>query len=108
MRYTSDLRQYDNKIIECSYRNHQWHFHRLRTDKSFPNAKGRFLLLNFGFKIIFFFSWIFLETAFGKFKNSLKFLFRDSFLGAVYALENPITAEILCSLIDKYMKHNMH
>jgi len=38
MRYSRELRQYDNKIIECSY-NGQWHFHRHRTDKSFPNAK---------------------------------------------------------------------
>jgi mRNA-capping enzyme len=42
MRYTQELRQYDNKIIECSYRDNQWHFHRHRTDKSFPNAKGMF------------------------------------------------------------------
>jgi mRNA-capping enzyme len=46
MRYTPDLRQYDNKIIECSYRDKQWHFHRLRTDKSFPNAKGILLLID--------------------------------------------------------------
>ncbi|CAF2614373.1 unnamed protein product [Rotaria sp. Silwood2] len=42
MPYSSDLRQYDNQIIECSYRDGQWHFHRQRTDKSFPNAKGMF------------------------------------------------------------------
>jgi mRNA-capping enzyme len=71
MRYTSELRQYDNKIIECSYHNNQWHFHRHRTDKSFPNAK---------------------ETAFG----------------AIRALKDPITAEVLCSLIDKHLKQNMH
>jgi mRNA-capping enzyme len=40
MRYSNNLRPYDNKIIECSYRDGQWHFHRERTDKSFPNAKG--------------------------------------------------------------------
>jgi mRNA-capping enzyme len=45
MRYTSELRQYDNKIIECSYHNNQWHFHRHRTDKSFPNAKGILILI---------------------------------------------------------------
>ena len=43
MRYSADLRQYDNKIIECSFRDGQWHFHRQRTDKSFPNAKGMFI-----------------------------------------------------------------
>jgi hypothetical protein len=52
MRYSPDLRQYDNKIIECSYRNGQWHFHRHRTDKSFPNAKGKFIFILF----LFFFS----------------------------------------------------
>jgi len=71
MRYTHDLRQYDNKIVECSYRDNQWHFHRLRTDKSFPNAK---------------------ETAFG----------------AIEALKHPITTEILCAMIDKHLRHNMH
>ncbi|CAF3573388.1 unnamed protein product [Rotaria sp. Silwood1] len=71
MRYSYDLRQYDNKIIECSYRDGQWHFHRQRTDKSFPNAK---------------------ETAFG----------------AIEALQHPITKELLCTLIDEHLKHNMH
>lgn len=47
MRYSADLRQYDNKIIECSYRDGQWHFHRERTDKSFPNAKGMFNCIEF-------------------------------------------------------------
>ncbi len=43
IRYTPDLRQYDNKIIECSYRDKQWHFLRQRTDKSFPNARGKII-----------------------------------------------------------------
>ncbi|CAF1324113.1 unnamed protein product [Adineta steineri] len=71
MRYTPNLVQYDNKIIECSYHNKQWHFHRERTDKSFPNAK---------------------ETAFG----------------AIEALNNPVTKEKLCELIDEHMKANMY
>jgi mRNA-capping enzyme len=45
MRYTPELREYDNKIIECSYHNKQWHFHRHRTDKSFPNAQGILILV---------------------------------------------------------------
>ncbi len=49
MRYTSNLLDYDNKIIECSYRNYQWHFHRQRTDKSFPNAKGILIFKNLCF-----------------------------------------------------------
>jgi len=53
MPYTRVLREYDNKIIECSYRNSQWHFHRHRTDKSFPNAKGIFILETFFFSSIF-------------------------------------------------------
>jgi hypothetical protein len=44
MRYTPALAQYDNKIIECSWLNNQWQFHRQRTDKSFPNAKGMYSL----------------------------------------------------------------
>jgi len=57
MRYTSDLRQYDNKIIECSYHNGQWHFHRHRTNKSFPNAQGILIFRNLFFCsiLIFFF-----------------------------------------------------
>ncbi len=74
MRFTHDLRQYDNKIIECSYHNGQWHFHRHRTDKSFPNAKGISNFRNFfSIFIISFFS--FLETAFGKFLHSFELLF---------------------------------
>ncbi|XP_054157712.1 mRNA-capping enzyme-like [Oppia nitens] len=40
MRVTKDLRQYDNKIIECTYdmTGKQWLFMRERTDKSFPNS----------------------------------------------------------------------
>lgn len=35
---TKDLKQYDNKIIECKFENNSWVFMRQRTDKSFPNA----------------------------------------------------------------------
>jgi len=38
MIYTPKLRQYDGKIIECTFQNNQWRFLRERTDKSFPNA----------------------------------------------------------------------
>ncbi|XP_030830512.1 mRNA-capping enzyme [Strongylocentrotus purpuratus] len=39
MKITKDLKQYDNKIIECSYNNKKgWQFMRERTDKSFPNG----------------------------------------------------------------------
>lgn len=46
---TADLKQYNNKIIECrfDFPSNSWKFMRERTDKSFPNAlstaKGRFL-----------------------------------------------------------------
>jgi hypothetical protein len=68
MPYTRVLREYDNKIIECSYRNSQWHFHRHRTDKSFPNAKGIFIFRNVFFFFYFYYLCLsFLETAYGKF-----------------------------------------
>ncbi len=51
MRYTPQLRLYDNKIIECSY-NAQWHFHRHRTDKSFPNALGILIFRNCFYSIL--------------------------------------------------------
>ncbi len=54
MRYSSELRQYNDKIIECSYYDNQWHFHRQRTDKSFPNAKGTFRSIKKEFYIMFF------------------------------------------------------
>ncbi|CAG0898456.1 unnamed protein product [Darwinula stevensoni] len=38
MKVTRDLRQYNNKIIECKFENPHWVFMRERTDKSFPNA----------------------------------------------------------------------
>lgn len=33
-----ELRQYDNKIIECNFANNKWEFMRQRVDKSFPNS----------------------------------------------------------------------
>lgn len=45
MRYTKELKDLDNKIIECKYENNEWKLMRVRTDKSFPNsyetAKGK-------------------------------------------------------------------
>ncbi|XP_041109642.1 mRNA-capping enzyme isoform X1 [Polyodon spathula] len=38
MKVTKDLKQYDNKIIECTFVNNTWVFMRQRIDKSFPNA----------------------------------------------------------------------
>lgn len=38
MQVTKELKQYDNKIIECKFENNSWVFMRQRTDKSFPNA----------------------------------------------------------------------
>lgn len=38
MKYTKDIKELDNKIIECKFENNQWKFMRERTDKSFPNA----------------------------------------------------------------------
>ncbi|CAF0720102.1 unnamed protein product [Rotaria sp. Silwood1] len=38
MRYSPELDQYDNQIIECSYHNGEWYFYRHRADKSYPTA----------------------------------------------------------------------
>ncbi|XP_039603937.1 mRNA-capping enzyme [Polypterus senegalus] len=38
MKVTKDLKQYDNKIIECTFSNNTWVFMRQRIDKSFPNS----------------------------------------------------------------------
>lgn len=35
---TKELKQYDNKIIECTFANDSWVFMRQRVDKSFPNS----------------------------------------------------------------------
>lgn len=37
IRLTKDIKELDNKIIECKFENNQWVFMRERTDKSFPN-----------------------------------------------------------------------
>ncbi|MEQ2165588.1 hypothetical protein GOODEAATRI_018514, partial [Goodea atripinnis] len=46
---TKELKQYDNKIIECTFADNSWVFMRQRVDKSFPNsydtAMGEPLLL---------------------------------------------------------------
>ncbi|XP_064412309.1 mRNA-capping enzyme isoform X2 [Latimeria chalumnae] len=38
MKISKDLKQYDNKIIECKFENNSWVFMRQRIDKSFPNS----------------------------------------------------------------------
>ncbi|XP_053192941.1 mRNA-capping enzyme [Scomber japonicus] len=38
MKATKELKQYDNKIIECTFANNTWVFMRQRIDKSFPNS----------------------------------------------------------------------
>uniref|UniRef100_A0A667Z1R2 mRNA-capping enzyme n=1 Tax=Myripristis murdjan TaxID=586833 RepID=A0A667Z1R2_9TELE len=38
MKATKELKQYDNKIIECTFENNSWVFMRQRIDKSFPNS----------------------------------------------------------------------
>ncbi len=40
MKVTKALKEYDNKIIECSWnpKKNEWTFMRERTDKSFPNS----------------------------------------------------------------------
>uniref|UniRef100_A0AAR2LDL0 mRNA-capping enzyme n=1 Tax=Pygocentrus nattereri TaxID=42514 RepID=A0AAR2LDL0_PYGNA len=35
---SKELKQYDNKIIECTFKNNSWVFMRQRIDKSFPNS----------------------------------------------------------------------
>lgn len=35
---TKELKQYDNKIIECTFASNSWVFMRQRVDKSFPNS----------------------------------------------------------------------
>lgn len=38
MKYSKELKDMNNKIIECKFNNGQWEFMRERTDKSFPNS----------------------------------------------------------------------
>ncbi|XP_023334944.1 mRNA-capping enzyme [Eurytemora carolleeae] len=38
MKINKDIKNLDNKIIECKWDNNQWTFMRERTDKSFPNG----------------------------------------------------------------------
>ncbi|XP_068609681.1 mRNA-capping enzyme isoform X2 [Brachionichthys hirsutus] len=38
MKVTKELKQYNNKIIECTFANNSWVFMRQRVDKSFPNS----------------------------------------------------------------------
>ncbi|CAL1545933.1 unnamed protein product [Lymnaea stagnalis] len=38
IKVTKELKQYDNKIIECTFDGQSWKFLKERTDKSFPNS----------------------------------------------------------------------
>ncbi|XP_055586524.1 mRNA-capping enzyme [Uranotaenia lowii] len=42
IKLTKELKELDNKIIECKYENNAWVFMRQRTDKSFPNSYETF------------------------------------------------------------------
>ena len=39
--YSSDLEKYDDRIISCSYKGNEWHFHRSRDDRPYPNSVER-------------------------------------------------------------------
>jgi mRNA-capping enzyme len=38
IKYIKQLKDLDNKIIECKFENNGWTFMRERTDKSYPNS----------------------------------------------------------------------
>lgn len=38
MKFTKDLKDMHNKIVECKFEEKKWVFMRERTDKSYPNA----------------------------------------------------------------------
>jgi mRNA-capping enzyme len=38
IKYSSVIKDLDNKIIECKFENNSWVFMRERVDKSFPNS----------------------------------------------------------------------
>lgn len=50
MKYRKDLKDLDNKIVECKYEGNEWKFMRQRTDKSYPNsyntAMGKYFIRN--------------------------------------------------------------
>lgn len=73
----------------------------------FPMLEVNFCFNYFLFLIIFF--SLFLETAFGKSLSSSHFVFISiEFLGAVDAIQQPITKEMLCSLIDHHLSQMHH
>lgn len=37
-KFTKQIKDLDNKIIECKFENNGWVYMRQRTDKSFPNS----------------------------------------------------------------------
>ena len=53
MNYSKDIKDLDNKIIECTFKQGQWVFLRERTDKTFGNsydtAKGKTMVQHFLF-----------------------------------------------------------
>lgn len=38
IKYSKNLKELNNKIIECRFENNQWIYMRERTDKSYPNS----------------------------------------------------------------------
>lgn len=71
IKYTKQLKDLDNKIIECKFENNSWVFMRQRSDKSFPNsyttAMGNIIK---DFKLYFLIKLIYYFSCMSKYKKS--------------------------------------
>lgn len=81
---TKELKQYEGKIIECSFENSQWKFMRERKDKSFPNAYATAM----GLCVI--------NLHICEFVSSLL-----SSSGVCESIRNPVTSDMLFQLIKE-------
>lgn len=91
IKYTKQLKDLDNKIIECKYERNSWVFMRERTDKSFPNSYNtamgvcRSYIIIVRSQILNFF-----------------LIFSSPFKGVCNSIKHPVTTEILLNFISTH------
>lgn len=92
IKLSKQVKDYDNKIIECNFENNQWIFMRERTDKSFPNSYKTAV----GKKFIHSFIFLQQESA-----VSSMILIYVCFAAVCESIRNPVTTEILDEYIER-------
>lgn len=83
MALTDEIRELDDKIIDCDYVNRRWIFKKIRNDRKHPNGRRAIAGTSNSQKVL---------PAYSTFVFGLE---------KMQALENPLTREILLKTLEK-------